>query len=94
MQNSPFIPSPGAFPASGLFLVLGQVQNEQDARPRLSLLAEPPGREDKMKDLVPVVGCVVVGGLLYVLQAPPFLILLGAAGTALITAAKLWGRKV
>ncbi len=47
-----------------------------------------------MKDLVPVVGCVVVGGLLYVLQAPTFLILLGAAGTALITAAKLWGRKV
>jgi hypothetical protein len=47
-----------------------------------------------MKNLLPVIGgAAVVGGVLYILHVPTFLILLAATGSALIAGAKIWGRR-
>jgi hypothetical protein len=46
----------------------------------------------KLSLLPAVVGGVAVAGVLYILQIPPFLILLAAVGTALIASVRLWER--
>jgi hypothetical protein len=43
--------------------------------------------------LLAVIGGAAVGGVLYILHVPSFLVLLAAAGTALIAGAKIWGRR-
>jgi Flp pilus assembly protein TadB len=55
---------------------------------------EPAEEGKQMKRLLPVIGgAAAVGGVLYVVNAPTFFILLAAAGTALITGVKIWGRR-
>jgi hypothetical protein len=50
-------------------------------------------RSPETKNLLPVIGgAAVVGGVLYVLHAPMFVVLIAAAGTALIAGAKIWER--
>ena len=63
------------------------------SKTRLQKERAEEAKRTKISPLPALVGGVAMAVVLYFLNAPPFLILLAAASTALIIGVRIWGRR-